>query len=286
MTIDERMQQVLEFYTPEVRPHARSERIVPGRFSGKTAVVTGGASGIGAATARRMAREGAHVVVVDRDSAAADAVAHELTSDTGTASAVAVDVTDTPAVRTVIDDVARNHVRIDVLVNSAGISQNRTWSEIDENGWDRVFDINLKGLFFLTQAVARHMVAQEGGSIVSLASIGGKRPGGNLHYGASKAGVISITRSLALALAPHGITVNCVCPGYTLSPLTVRNERELAEKGSLPAERTQQRLSEIPLGRYPLPDEVAGLICFLASDEADYMTGQAVNFCGGLHMTS
>jgi len=121
---------------------------------------------------------------------------------------------------------------------------------------------------------------------VSLASIGGKRPDGKLHYGASKAGVISITRSLALALAPHGITVNCVCPGYTLSPLTVRNERELAETGSIPAERTRKRLSEIPLGRYPLPDEVAGLICFLASDEADYMTGQAVNFCGGLHMTS
>ena len=145
---------------------------------------------------------------------------------------------------------------------------------------------NGKGLYFTTQAVARHMAQQGGGHIVSLASIGGKRPGGNLHYGASKAGVISVTRSLALALAAHGVTVNCVCPGYTLTPLTVRNELELSARGSVPAERTRRRLAEVPLGRYPVPDEVAGVICFLASDEADYMTGQAVNFCGGLHMTS
>jgi NAD(P)-dependent dehydrogenase (short-subunit alcohol dehydrogenase family) len=286
MCIDQRMQEVLDFYRPEVRPPARTQQVVPGRFKDKVAVVTGGASGIGAATARRMAREGARVIVVDRDSAAAETVARELTSDHGTASAAALDVTDTPAGRTTVDDLAQRYERIDVLVNSAGISQNHSWTDIDEEGWDQIFDINLKGLFFLTQAVARQMVARGGGRIVSLASIGGKRPGGNLHYAASKAGVISITRSLALALAPNGITVNCVCPGYTLTPLTVRNELELAETGSVPAERTKQRLSEMPLGRYRLPDEVAGLICFLASDEADYMTGQAVNFCGSMHMTS
>lgn len=95
-----------------------------------------------------------------------------------------------------------------------------------------------------------------------------------------------MTRSLALALAPHGVTVNCVCPSYTLTPLTVNNEVELAALGSDPLARPQQRLTQIPLGRYPLPDEVAAVVCFLASDEADYMTGQAVNFCGGSHMTS
>jgi NAD(P)-dependent dehydrogenase (short-subunit alcohol dehydrogenase family) len=286
MTIDQRMQDVLEFYTPEVRPTPRTERVFPGRFEGKVALVTGGASGIGAATARRLAREGAVVAVLDRDGVGAEAVASELRADGSKAIAASIDVTDSIAVRDVVGDVIKRQGRIDVLVNSAGISQNKTWEEIEPTDWDRVFDINLKGLFFTTQAVAQHMVQQGGGRIVSLASIGGKRPGGNLHYGASKAGVISVTRSLALALAPHSITVNCVCPGYTLTPLTVRNELELSARGSVPAERTKRRLAEVPLGRYPLPDEVAGVICFLASDEADYMTGQAVNFCGGLHMTS
>jgi NAD(P)-dependent dehydrogenase (short-subunit alcohol dehydrogenase family) len=246
-------------------------------------MVTGAGQGIGKAVAARFAAEGATVVVVDRNAATVTATAQELGDAGGVALARVVDV----SVRTELDALVSWTIgelgQVDVLINCAGIHQTRRFLEIEELDWDRIMGVNLRGLFFCSQAVARPMIERRSGRIVHIASIAGKRGSVHaMHYAASKAGIISLTQSMALALAPHGINVNAVCPGYVDTAMSRQSELDWEEQGlALPGQRRQASLDQIPLGRTTSPDELAALVLFLASDEAAYMTGQAINFTGG-----
>jgi NAD(P)-dependent dehydrogenase (short-subunit alcohol dehydrogenase family) len=176
--------------------------------------------------------------------------------------------------------------RIDVLVNNAGIYRAALPLEITEEHWDAVMNINARAVFFASQAVLPAMIAQKHGAIISLASMAGKVGSRtNLPYNASKAAVISITKSLALAHAADGIRVNCVCPGFVATDMWALLAREQgALLGISPEDFTEQRAAQVPLGRMEQPEDVAKVIGFLASDRAGYMTGQAINVTGGLIM--
>jgi NAD(P)-dependent dehydrogenase (short-subunit alcohol dehydrogenase family) len=176
--------------------------------------------------------------------------------------------------------------RIDVLVNNAGIYRAALPLDVTEEHWDAVLDVNAKAVFFASQAVLPAMIAQKRGNIISLASLAGKIGSrNNLPYNASKAAVISITKSLALAHAADGIRANCVCPGFVETDMWTMVAREQgALQGMAPEEFTRQRLAQIPLGRMETPQDVANVIAFLASSRAGYMTGQAINVTGGVIM--
>ena len=176
--------------------------------------------------------------------------------------------------------------RIDVLVNNAGIYRAAATLDVTEEHWDAVLNVNAKAVFFASQAVLPAMIAQKRGNIISLASLAGKVGSrNNLPYNASKAAVISITKSLALAHAADGIRANCVCPGFVETDMWTMVAREQgALQGMAPEEFTRQRLAQIPLGRMETPQDVANVIAFLASSRAAYMTGQAINVTGGVIM--
>ncbi|HEY8477339.1 MAG TPA: glucose 1-dehydrogenase [Chloroflexota bacterium] len=261
------------------------------RLEGKKAIVTGGARGIGRAIALRYADEGADVLVADLDGEGAERVAAEVRARGRSGVAVQVDVADVAQVATMVARAVEAFGRLDVLVNNAGTVQARRLLDITPEDWRRVFAVNVDGLFFCLQAAARQMVRQGippggtvAGKIVNMSSNAG-RSGRPLmaHYAASKAAVISITQSAALALAPHKITVNAICPGVVDTPLWRELDRQWsAIEGWPEGEAWRRRISTIPLGRPETPEDVAGVAAFLASSDADYMTGQALNICGGL----
>jgi NAD(P)-dependent dehydrogenase (short-subunit alcohol dehydrogenase family) len=246
-------------------------------------MVTGAGQGIGKAVAAGFAAEGATVVAVDRNAATVTATAQELGDAGGVALARVVDVSVRADLDALVSWTIGELGQVDILVNCAGIHQTRGFLEIEEQDWDRIMGVNLRGLFFCSQAVARPMIERRSGRIVHIASIAGKRASVHaMHYAASKAGIISLTQSMALALAPHGINVNAVCPGYVDTAMSRQSELDWEEQGlALPGQRRQASLDQIPLGRTTSPDELAALVLFLASDEAAYMTGQAINFTGG-----
>lgn len=256
---------------------------MPGEFAHKVALVTGAASGIGRWVAQELAREGATVVALDRDRVGLDALVEECTRQGGAMQALTGDLRRVDALAGVADEAHALHGRIDILVNSAGVSQLVPWTDITIADWDRIHDVNLKGLFFLTQAVAMHMRAARSGRIVNIASVGGKRGGAlTMHYGASKAGVINLTRSLAQVLAADNITVNAVCPGYVETALTEMNAKAAESLGWAPGERQKQLLRAIPLGRLPELAEVGSAVLYLASERGGYITGQSLNVDGGV----
>ena len=231
-------------------------------LSGKSALVTGGASGIGAATARRFLEEGCRVCVLDRDPDARKRMESELPGLDGLYEA---DVADFDQVETAFAQASSDMGGVDILINNAGISIRHPFTEITPEDWGRVLAVNLTGVFYVAQAAARHMLERGCGVILSTASTNGLR--GYPYYAdynASKAGVIELTRSMALELAPT-VRVNAVAPGYVLTPM----QR---------AEYTDEMLSEvnrkIPMGRHAQPEEIAGLFAFLASEEAAFVSGQ------------
>jgi NAD(P)-dependent dehydrogenase (short-subunit alcohol dehydrogenase family) len=185
-----------------------------------------------------------------------------------------------------VDSAIRRLGRLDILVNNAGVVSLRPLLEVTEEEWDQLFAVNLKGVLFGIQAAGRVMVQQRSGRIVNLSSIGAKRGSGLMAaYCASKAGVISLTRSAALALASYSITVNAVCPGVVETPMWERVSTAQGHYEGRPAEEVRRRRqAEIPLGRGETPEDVARVVAFLASDDAAYMTGQALNVCGGVVM--
>ena len=252
-------------------------------LTGRVAMVTGAGRGIGKSAAARLAGNGATVVVVDRDAEAAERAAREIASTGARVAARTVDV----AQREQVDDLVRltsdELGRIDILVNNAGVAQTRHGLELSSDDIDRVFRVNVRGVLWCMQAVAPQMIKQKYGRIVNLASIAGKTGSPySLHYNASKAAVISMTRSAALDLARHSVTVNAVCPGYVDTDLSTQVGQEYENLGLMSAdERQRASIAQIPLGRMTTPDEVSGVIAFLASDDAAYMTGQAINFTGG-----
>jgi NAD(P)-dependent dehydrogenase (short-subunit alcohol dehydrogenase family) len=237
-------------------------------LNGKRVLVTGGASGIGRATAVRFLEEGARVCVLDRDREGRERLARELPAISG---ALDADVRDLDQVRRAFGEAVRLMGGVDVLINNAGISVRHAFLDITPEEWDRVLAVNLTGVFYVAQTAARHMVGHGGGVILMTASTNGIV--GHPHYAdynASKAGVISLTRSMALELAPR-IRVNAVAPGYVLTPM------QRAEYTDAMLEEVNRK---IPMGRHASPEEIAALFAFLASDDAAYITGHVYTIDG------
>ncbi len=243
-------------------------------FAGKVAVVTGGGNGIGAATCRAFAAQGARIAVLDRDAAAAERVAGEIAGRGGNASAHTIDVADRVAFNAAATEIAAAAGGIDILVNGAGTTVRRMIPDMSPEDWGRVIAVNLTGAFNGIQAVLPYM-RRRGGAIVNVASIAGQRIsfGGTANYSASKAGLLGLTRHAAYELAPDGIRVNAVCPGPTAT----------AFGGAIPSEETKAaRAQKIPLGRMCEPEDIADPILFLAGPAARMITGVALTVDGGV----
>jgi meso-butanediol dehydrogenase/(S,S)-butanediol dehydrogenase/diacetyl reductase len=262
-----------------------------GRLAGRVVLITGAARGIGAATARRLAGDGARVALADLDGAAVERLAPELGG-----LAIRADVTRAADIERMVDAPRNRWGRLDVLFNNAGVIRVQPMLDVTEAEWDRVVDVNFKAVFFVLQAVVRRMLQQTPmpgselrGKLIQTASIAAYRGGNHLMapYSATKAGVVSLTRSAAQALAGERITSNCVCPGAVDTAMWEQIDGELATLHNLaPREAWKKRTAIIPLGRPEAPEDVAGVVAFLAGPDSDYMTGQAVNVDGGLVMGS
>ena len=244
-------------------------------FKDKVVLVTGAGRGIGKAIALAFAHEGARVAVNDINPDSCAATASEINSIGGEAIACHADVSSKLAVQTMLIDIEDRWGRIDILINNAGVEPHKPIVAMDEADWDRTIDVNLKGAFICSQSVGRMMVKQGGGVIVNIASIAGRAAGlrDRSAYVASKAGLIGFTKECAREFAAHNIRVNAVCPGVIITEMTSHlrdNEAQL-----------KKWLEDIPLGRLGEPDDVTGLVLFLCSDAARYITGQAINVDGG-----
>jgi 2-deoxy-D-gluconate 3-dehydrogenase len=252
------------------------------RLDGKVAVVTGGARGIGQATAFRFAEAGATVMIADSNGEGALATAAAIRDRGGAAHGVTLDVTDAPAVLSAINRVAEEHGRLDVLVNNAAIFPFRPFFESDDELWQKTLDVNVMGALRCTRAAAPHMARAGGGAVVNLASIAGMRPEGDLaHYETSKGAIIMMTKSLAWELRELRVRVNAVAPGGIQTPgARLSIEPLLSDPKKLMA-RSRGFFQRIPLKRMGEPDDVARAILFLATPMSDYMTGTMVLVDGG-----
>ncbi len=254
-------------------------------FVDKVVVVTGAGAGIGRGIARRFGREGANVVVNDLRPETAEKVTGEIKAEGGKAICIPGDMTDAEQVNRLFDQVMEIFGRVDVLVNNVGLFEFGELVGSSEEGWDRCFDINVKSTFLCSNRAAQEMKKAGSGRIVNIASGSGKIAntwsGG---YGAAKWAVIGLTKSLAAELAPN-IRVNCVCPGITGTEMDEAFVKKMApEQGLTPEEFKARRAASIPLKRVGTPEDVAAAVCFLASDEAQYTIGEALNVSGGLVM--
>lgn len=243
------------------------------RLADQTAIVTGSGQGIGEAIARAFAREGAHVLVAELIEENAWRVQKKIERDGGTAICHATDVSQESSVDAMMQACVERFGKVDILVNNAGIYPTSPVEDMAEAEWDRVIGTNLVGTFLCSRAAAPHLLAQKRGRIISITSGRGLQGAKNgAHYAATKAGIIGFTKSLALELAPSGITVNCICPGVsdTAQPRGHSTEEEL-----------YARAAKIPLGRIGQPEDIAKAAVFLASDRAGFITGQTLLVNGG-----
>jgi NAD(P)-dependent dehydrogenase (short-subunit alcohol dehydrogenase family) len=247
-----------------------------GRLTGRIAVITGAASGIGAACARRFAAEGAKIAGLDVQKPVDDSWDRVVAASPDSTFREGLDVRDEARVEAAIRAVRERYGRIDALVNAAGVGGGGLAHELSVDEWDRVVDINLKGSFLVAKHVLRAMVEQGSGSIVHVASVEGlEGMSGSLPYNASKGGVVLMTKNMAIDYGAQGIRVNCVCPGLIDTPLTA-----LLQSGPLQAVRDQMKSWHV-LDRLGRPEEVANCALFLASDEASFVTGLALVVDGG-----
>ena len=244
-------------------------------LSGKVALVTGASRGIGCSIAKILAENGAHVVCISRNVSDVQSVADVITAAGGSATAVACDISDSDNVTKLIKETVVTHNHLDILVNNAGVTRDNLLMRMSEDDWNTVLNINLKAAFIAIKAAARAMIKQRKGRIINISSIVGLMGNaGQVNYAASKAGLIGLTKSTARELAPRGITANCIAPGYIATDMT----NELGNE-------VQQLLNEkIPLGRIGQVEDIAYAVTFLASDEAEYITGQTLTIDGGMVM--
>ena len=243
-------------------------------LGGRIAIVTGASRGIGRGVAAMLAARGAHVVVAAREDHAQEAAA-AIVSGGGLAEAATLDVTDVTSVNDLASGVLARHGRVDILVNNAGTNADQLLLRMKRDEWDRVLATNLTGAFSCVQAVLKSMVRQRSGRIINIGSVVGQvGNAGQANYAASKAGLIGFSRSLAREVASRNITVNVVAPGLIETEMT----------GDLTGGRHAQWLKQVPVGRIGTADDVAAAVCFLASDEASYITGHVLAVNGGMYM--
>ena len=246
-------------------------------LAGRVALVTGGARGIGLACATGLSRAGASVVITDRLDREGEAAARALSAGGGKAAFVAADLSRTPEIAPLVEKAGRAFGRLDILVNNAGIISEVPSESLTEDQWDRLMSINLKAVFFVSQAVLPWMVRQGGGAIVSLSSLAA-RVGGIItapDYAVSKAGVIGLTRTLARQYGPKGIRVNAVAPGPILTEMTRHWSEDVR----------RDFIARIPLRRLGTAEDVASVVVFLAGPDSGYITGATIDINGGLHMS-
>jgi NAD(P)-dependent dehydrogenase (short-subunit alcohol dehydrogenase family) len=247
-------------------------------LNGQVGLVTGGGGGIGRAIAQRLGRDGMAVAVVDRNSGAAQTVAAEIGG-----LAVTADVTEPQEVGRAIDATLARFGKIDLLVNNAGVAWMGPALDTPLEALRSMLAVNVEGVFIVSRVVLPHMVARRTGSVVNLASWAGKTgPAYFAGYSASKFAVIGLTQALAREMAPHGIRVNAICPGIVVDTAMCTSIEAQQRRYGLP--ETAEREKSIPIGRVSVPDDVAAIAAFLASDESSYMTGEAINLSGGLLM--
>ena len=241
----------------------------------KVAIVTGASRGIGEAIAKQLSSCGAKIILIARNSDQLVAVKEAIISNGGIAESMAGDVSNLNLISEIVTNTIDKWGRIDILVNNAGIARDNIIMRMKEDDWDSVMNINLKGCFNGIKSVARPMIKNKAGRIINITSVIGQiGNAGQSNYAASKAGIMGLTKSMAKELGSRNITVNAVAPGYITTDMTNELNDEVKE----------QMKSSIPLGRLGTPDDVANLVCFLASDEAGYITGQTFNVDGGMVM--
>lgn len=244
-------------------------------LTGKTAIVTGASRGIGKSISEVLAEYGAQVICVSRTADAVQSVAEVIQANGGKAIGMPCDVSDESSVNDLIKNVQEKFDSIDILINNAGITRDGLIMRMSNDDWDIVLDINLKGAFHTIKSVTRPMMKQRSGRIINISSVVGLTGNaGQANYSASKSGLIGLTKSMAQELAPRGITVNCIAPGYIETDMT----------GSLADNVKEEIIKQIPLGRIGKPEEVAAMVLFLSSNEAEYITGQTVTVDGGMVM--
>ncbi|BCB03321.1 3-oxoacyl-[acyl-carrier-protein] reductase [Bacillus sp. KH172YL63] len=245
-------------------------------LEGKVALVTGASRGIGREIALELARKGCNVVVNYAGSEAkANEVVDEIKSIGKEAIAVQCNVSDSESVQDMVKKTISEFGSIDILVNNAGITKDNLLMRMKENEWDDVININLKGVFLCTKAVTRQMMKQRSGRIINISSIVGvSGNAGQANYVAAKSGVIGLTKTTAKELAPRGITVNAIAPGFISTDMT----------DELPEDVRTEMLKQIPLSRFGAPEDIAQVVSFVASDAASYMTGQTLHIDGGMVM--
>jgi len=245
------------------------------KLSGRVALVTGAAQGIGKAVALLLARNGADIVVSDINLGKAEETANEINSIGRKALAVKVDVANWNDVERMVEVILEKFAKIDILVNNAGITRDKLILRMTEEDWDAVLNVNLKGTFHCTKAVVRHMAKQRSGKIVNIASVVGEMGNaGQANYSASKAGVIGLTKTIAREFAQRGMNINAIAPGYIETPMTE----------ALPEKAKEELKRLIPMERLGKPEDVAEAVLFLVSEESNYITGQVLNVNGGIYM--
>src|SRR5881398_673781 len=249
-----------------------------GRLDGRVAFITGAGRGIGAATALRMAEEGARVALADIDSEGCEQVAHEINLLGSEGLVLACNVTDNAMVQDAMAQTMSRFGQLDILVNNAGVIRDNLLFKMSEDDWDTVLNVHLKGAFLCSRAAQKYMVHQKYGRIVSLSSTSALGNRGQANYSSAKAGLQGLTRTLAIELGQFGITVNAVAPGFIDTEMTRATARR---QGIDPDQRIAEASKLIPVRRVGQPRDVANVICFLCSDEAGFVSGQIIYVAGG-----